>query len=150
VQGFGNSILEAQNKLRFKAIIYLVFLILGTGFGAYLAREYGAVGMIIGSVTGWVIVQNVMNVYYYKVIQLNIPRFFKELGSRILPAFLLTLAVGWFINFIPGCNWMNFIIKAVLYTITYAFIMFFIGLNEFEKNLFTTTIGNLTEKSRTR
>src|SRR5690606_17671836 len=83
VQGFGNSILEAKNKLRFKATIYLVFLILGTGFGGYLAREHGAVGMIIGSVTGWVIVQNVMNIYYYKVIHLNIPRFFKELASRI-------------------------------------------------------------------
>lgn len=146
VQGFGNSILEAKNKLRFKAIIYLVFLILGTGFGGYLAREYGAVGMIIGSVTGWVIVQNAMNIYYYKVIQLNIPRFFKELASRILPAFLLTLAVGWFINYIPGTNWFNFITKAVLYTLVYATLMFFIGFNVYEKNLFKNAIDGITKK----
>src|SRR5690606_2916664 len=146
VQGFGNSILEAKNKLRFKAVIYLVFLILGTGFGGYLAREHGAVGMIIGSVTGWVIVQNIMNIYYHKVIHLNIPRFFKELGSRILPAFLITLILGWLINYIPGSNWVNFSVKAVLYTLIYAIIMFFIGLNSYEKDLFQNAFLTISSK----
>src|SRR5690606_44799 len=41
VQGFANSILKAKNKLSFKATIYLVFLILATGFVGYLARNYG-------------------------------------------------------------------------------------------------------------
>ncbi len=150
VQAFGNSILEAKNKLRFKACIYLIFLILGTTFGGYLAREYEAIGMIIGSVTGWVIVQNIMNIYYYKVIQLNIPRFFRELGNKTLPAFLLAVAIGWIINYIPGSSWINFIIKAILYSLIYASLMFFIGLNVYEKNLFKNGINDIMKKLKIR
>src|SRR5690606_6627535 len=150
VQGFGNSILEAKNRLRFKALIYLVFLILGTAFGGFLAKTYGAVGMIIGSVTGWIVVQNIMNIYYYKVIHINIPRFFKGLGSKILPAFILTLAIGWLINAIPGTDWINFISKAILYTMVYAVLMFYIGLNEYEKSLFKDTIVQVKSKLSTK
>lgn len=146
VQAFGNSILEAKNKLSFKASIYLIFLILGTAFGGYLAREHGAVGMIIGSVSGWVVVQNIMNIYYHKVVQLNIPRFFKELGNKILPAFLLTLIIGWCIAYIPGSDWVNFIIKAILYSLTYALLMFFIGLNAYEKSLFNNAFVGIRTK----
>nr|WP_299343581.1 oligosaccharide flippase family protein [Allomuricauda sp.] len=146
VQGFGNSILEARNKLRFKAIIYLSFLILGTTLGVFLARAYGEIGMISGSVTGWLIVQNVMNIYYYKVIKINIPRFFKELANKILPAFFLTLVMGWFINYIPGHDWLNFVVKAVLYSLTYGAIMYFLGLNAYEKNLFESSFRTLTKK----
>lgn len=146
VQGFGNSILEARNKLRFKAVIYLSFLILGTILGAYLARSYGAVGMISGSVSGWLIVQNVMNIYYYKVIKLNIPRFFKELLQKTFFAFLATLAIGWFINYIPGENWFNFILKAVLYTLTYGTIMYVVGTNTYEKNLFKNSFASVVKK----
>ncbi|MEK6153519.1 oligosaccharide flippase family protein [Flavobacteriaceae bacterium 3-367] len=146
VQGFGNSILEARNKLSFKAIIYLVFLILGTGFGAFLAKSYGAIGMISGSVTGWLIVQNVMNFYYHKVIRLNILRFFKELLHKTLLSFLLVVFLGYFINYIPGENWFNFVFKAVIYTIVYGFIMYNLGTIAFEKKLFKDALLSAVNK----
>ncbi len=146
VQGFGNSILEARNKLSFKAIIYLVFLILGTGFGAFLAKSYGAIGMISGSVTGWLIVQNVMNFYYHKVIRLNILRFFKELLHKTLLSFLLVVFLGYFINYIPGKNWFNFVFKAVIYTIVYGFIMYNLGTIAFEKKLFKDALLSAVNK----
>lgn len=146
VQAFGNSILEAQNKLSFKAIIYLVFLILGTIFGGYLAKYYGAIGMIVGTVTGWLIVQNVMNFYYYKVIQLEIPRFFKELLHKTLLAIFIILVIGYFIRFIPGKDWFNFVLKGVSYSIVYAILMYKMGLIEFEKQLFKSTFASIRTK----
>jgi len=148
VQAFGNSILEAQNKLAFKAIIYLIFLILGTGFGAYLARDYGAVGMIAGSVTGWMIVQNVMNFYYYKVIKLNIPRFFKEVASKILPTFLLVLGIGYLIDFIPGQGWFNLGIKIAIYSIIFGSLIYAFGMIEFERDLFRNLVKTIKVKLR--
>ncbi|QLG46703.1 lipopolysaccharide biosynthesis protein [Costertonia aggregata] len=146
VQGFGNSILEARNKLSFKAIIYLVFLILGTVLGGFLAKTYGAVGMISGSVAGWVVVQNVMNYYYHKVIQINILRFFKELLHKTLPVFVLTLIIGYAINMVPGQGWLNFIIKAVLYSAVYILLMFTLGTIRFEKQLMKKTLSPLFNK----
>lgn len=136
VQGFGNSILEAKNKLRFKATLYLSFMLIGAALGAFLAYYYGAIGMITGTVTGWLIVQNVMNIYYHKTIGLNIIRFFKELLHKTVLSVAITLVIGYFINLIPGSGWFNFLIKATLYSLVYFTATYFIGTIAFEKKLF--------------
>ncbi len=146
VQHFGNSILEAKNKLSFKAILYVTFMIIGTAVGAFLAIEYAAVGMMIGTVAGWLIVQNVMNFYYHRVIKLNIPRFFKELGHKTIVALAIVLAMGYFINYIPGEGWLNFIIKGSLYTLVFGFFMYMIGLLEYEKELFSKPIVGILKR----
>ncbi len=140
VQHFGNSILEAKNKLSFKAILYVSFMAIGTGIGALLAREYAAVGMITGTVAAWLIVQNVMNFYYHKTIKLNIPRFFKELVNKTIIALVIILISGYFINYIPGGGWLNFIIKGSAYTLVYGVSMYFVGLLKYEKELFSKPI----------
>ena len=137
VQGFGNSILEAKSKLAFKAILYLSFIILGTILGAYLAGNYGAIGMMAGSIIGWMIVQNVMNFYYHNTIGLNMIRFFKELFRRIIIVVIICFSIGYFINtWVPGEGWYNFILKGVLYALIYSILTYFIGANAFEKQLF--------------
>ena len=47
VQGFGNSILEANNKIKSKAILNLITMLLGVFAGFNISKEYGSVGMII-------------------------------------------------------------------------------------------------------
>ncbi|WP_052188092.1 lipopolysaccharide biosynthesis protein [Cellulophaga sp. Hel_I_12] len=137
VQGFGNSILEAKSKLAFKAILYLSFMILGTILGAYLARDYGAIGMMSGSIIGWMIVQNVMNFYYHNTIGLNMIRFFKELVHKIIIVVFICFSLGYFINtWVPGEGWLNFIQKGALYTLIYSILTYFVGINAFEKQLF--------------
>ncbi|QKX06873.1 oligosaccharide flippase family protein [Aquimarina sp. TRL1] len=146
VQAFGNSILEAKNKLSFKAVLYLTFMLVGTGIGALLAKEKGALGMITGSLIGWIVVQNVMNIYYHKVIKLNIFRFFKELINKILPVAILVFIIGWFINYLPGEGWFNFILKGVLYSLCYASLMYLLGMVSYEKDIFKNAIGSILSK----
>ena len=140
IQGFGNSILEAKNKLSFKAVLYLSFMVLGAILGAILAKWYGALGMITGTTIGWLIVQNAMNFYYHKIIGLNILRFFKELFHKTIVAMVLIIIIGYFINFIPGTGWINFIIKSIGYSVIYALLMYKLGIIEFEKELFKSTM----------
>lgn len=146
VQGFGNSILEARNKLSFKAILYISFLFLGVVLGAFLAKTYGALGMITGTVTGWLIVQNVMNFYYHKVIGLNIFRFFKELAHKIIITVLIILSLGYLVNYVPGTGWINFIVKAICYSIMYVLLMYNFGLINFEKELFKSALAPVLKK----
>jgi len=146
VQNFGNSILEAQNKLSFKAILYLCFMIIGTALGGFLARKYEAIGMMAGSVIGWLIVQNVMNFYYHRVIHLNIFRFFKELSHKIAFALIIVVAIGYGINFIPGEGWINFIIKGCVFTVFFAAIMYSLGMLDYEKELFKKPIVSVLKR----
>lgn len=146
VQGFGNSILEARNKLSFKAILYLSFLIIGAIFGAYLAKNLGALGMICGTVSGWFIVQNVMNFYYHKVIGLNILRFFKELSHKTIITIIIVICLGYLTNYIPGNGWINFIIKAISYSIIYAVLIYNFGFINYEKELFKSSLNPILKK----
>src|SRR5690606_26585066 len=146
VQGFGNSILEAKNKLAFKAIIYLFFMIAGTVLGAFLAKKYNAIGMITGSLIGWFLVQNIMNFYYHKVIKLNILRFFKELTNKVLATVIFTVILGYFVNFIPGEGWFNFVLKAIIYTLIFIPLMFSFGMHEYERKLFKEPVLKLINK----
>lgn len=146
IQGFGNSILEAKSKLSFKAILYLSFMILGAIVGAFLAQKYGALGMVTGTIIGWLIVQNIMNLYYHNVIGLNILRFFKELFHKTMLTILIIMFISYFINYIPGTSWVNFIIKAISYSIVYSLLMYKLGLIEFEKDLFKNALEPVFKK----
>lgn len=146
LQAFGNSILEAKNKLSFKAIIYLSFMCVGAFLGAFLSKKYGAIGMISGLVAGWLIVQNVMNFYYHNTIGLNIIRFFKELLNKTILIILLVLFIGYFINYIPGDGWINFIAKGIVYTLVFVVLMFNFGMLDYEKQLFAKPILSILKR----
>ena len=145
-QYFGTSILEARGKIAFKAIIYLIFLIIGTGSGALLVKNYGAIGMISGSVSGMILAQLFLNIYYYKMLELDMIRFFKELFSKSLITFIFVLIIGYFINFIPGMGWINFIFKAMIYSLIFGLLFFNLGMIEYEKQLFSKPILEIINK----
>jgi O-antigen/teichoic acid export membrane protein len=137
IQNFANSLLEANKKFYFKAMVYLVFIVFGTFLGWFLIDSLGMVGMIYGIVAGWLLAVTIMNIYYHKILKLDIPQFFVGVFKRILPGFLIVLAVGLFIKEIPGSGWINFLIKSSLYIIVYCFIFFSVALNTFERSLVT-------------
>jgi O-antigen/teichoic acid export membrane protein len=133
VQTFANSILEATNRFYFKSLTYIFFIVLGTALGAFLVKDYGSLGLLFGSTLGWIISQVVMNIYYQKVMKLELRRFFSAVSDRIVPAFLLLLVLGYFLNYLPGSGWMNLVSKIAVFVGLFAVIMFQLGMNEFEK-----------------
>lgn len=135
-QSFANSILEAKSKFSYKAKCYISLLFLGTVIGAFSVKYYGVVGLISGTTLGWVISQVIMNIYYHKVIGLQIPRFFKDTANKIVPTFIVVLWIGFLINFIPGDGWINLLIKISCYSVVFIFLMTKFGMNETEKSTF--------------
>ena len=145
-QLFAHSILEAKGKFYFKALVYILFITLGTAIGTYLFRYFGVIGLISGSTSGWIISQIIMNFYYQKVIQLNILRFFRELLRNLFFTFLIIIAIGFFINLIPGNNWFNLILKLMLYAFVYVVFMSKFGINKLEFDIFVDLIPNFIKK----
>lgn len=144
VQGFGSSILEAKNKLSFKALINLVMIVIGILIGIVLVKGYGATGMIIGISFSILIFQVIMNIYYHKVIGLSVFRFYKELHSRIISAIVVIILLTYLISLIEISNWMRMAMTSILYTIVYSVVMFKIGMLESEKILFAQTCRPLS------
>ena len=146
LQAFGNSILEAKNKVSFKAVLYLIFMLIGAVVGGFLSEKYGALGMVGSLVGAWLIVQNVMNFYYNYKIKLHIVYFFKEVFNKTIIAVLISFAIGYSIKYTPGLGWFNFIIKGILYSIAYISLAFLIGMKPYEKDLFIKPINAFLNK----
>lgn len=146
VQTFANSILEARSKFAFKAIIYISFIGVGNLIGASMVQFLGPVGITIGCTGGWLLSQVVMNFYYKRVIGLEISRFFKELLTGLLPTFIVILAVGYCLNFIPGYNWFNLVFKAAIFMVIYAGLLFKFGMNASEIKIFKDLIPAFLKK----
>lgn len=146
VQSFANSMLEARSKFSFKAITYISFIVVGTGVGAYLVRYFGVIGLAVGSTSGWVLSQVVMNFYYQKQMRLDILRFFKELLSRLLPTFIVILAIGYALNFIPGDNWINLIVKISIFACLFVVLMYKFGMNASETKMVHDSLPFLRKK----
>jgi O-antigen/teichoic acid export membrane protein len=146
-QAFTSAVIEAENKVAFKSINYLVLMLLGTVLGYFLAKTHGLFGMLAGSLLGWVLAQSVMNFYYHRILKLDMYRFFKELLNKTGVIVLVIFALGYIVAFIPGEGWINFIVKCAIYTMIYLFLMYSYGMISYEKELLRSSI-HLFKKSK--
>ena len=136
VQSFGNSLLEANKKVSFKAVTYLIFITAGTLSGYFLHSYFGSLGMVIGVSTGWAISIVILNIYYQRVLKLEMTRFFSKLFQKMIFLFALVVAIGWFLNYWLLSGWVGLLIHIILYSCIYLPIMFRFGLSADERLLF--------------
>lgn len=146
VQSFANSILEAKNTFLFKAVTYITLIVGGTILGYFLIESWGLFGLISGTTLGWILSQCIMNIYYQRALKLDIPLFFAELFRKIFLTFVLTLALGFVLNFLPGSDWLNLLVKISVYVVQFSFLMFTFGMNQTERD----TIKSMLPKFLTR
>lgn len=136
-QTVGEVILQVKGKHIFKAKVYLVMAILNIPVSIMLGMSYGPLGVGVSTAIFIIIFQTfVINWYYYYKIGINIPRFFKETLSGILPTVILTIVLGQFISYIGGEGWLGLLVKIIIVILIYSVLIFTIGLNAIEKNIF--------------
>ena len=140
IHSFAVSILEAKKLLSFRALFHLGSLVIGTYIGVLLVDTYSINGMIVGITAAMFIYQIIMSMYYKRKLHLEINRFYIGVFKGILISFLFILVVGYLINYIGGISWLFFIFKAILFTITYVIVMYYFGLNLYEKQLFSNLL----------
>lgn len=137
IQNIGISILQAKNMHKTRSII-LIFLAIGNlAMSIPLGRLYGGVGCAIGTAVSMIIGNIIiMNLYYYKKIRIEIPRFWKEILRMSFPM-LICLAFGMILNRLIGPGFAAMAFKITVFSCLYAVLMYLFGMNRFEKELFT-------------
>ena len=136
IQNTGLSIVVAQNKHQFRSIVYLIIAIANVISTYLVVPSMGIIGAALCSCVAYLLGQGlIMNIYYYKVTGLDIPRFWKNiLKMAIIPAGML--AVGLLLNqVIVIDNWLTFFAGVVLFTAVYAVLMYLFAMNDYEKDI---------------
>lgn len=147
LQNLGISILQAQNRQQFRSIVFIFIAILNICISIPLGKLYGGIGCAIGTAVALILGQIVvMNIYYYKKIHIDIPRFWKEIFRMTIPV-LITFAIGIGMNYLwQGTGYLWFFIKAAAFSIAYIPLMWFMGMNNYEKDLFSQPIKKIKSK----
>lgn len=136
IQNIGLNILIAQNKHQFRAIVYLAIAVLNV-ITTYLVVPYlGAIGAALCSCISYLLGQGlIINIYYYKVIKIDIPQFWLNIFKMsCVPAIMML--TGLILNkFIIIDNWRIFFIEIICFTIVYAILMYVFSMNKYERNI---------------
>ena len=137
VQALGVSILQAKNKHAFRAVLYVALATCNTIASVFLIQRFGAMGAA-GGTAATLCIGNVivMNVYYHRVIGINIPRFFRQLVKGIMPAVIVSSTFGHCLLFLPGDSWVIFLVRCSGFSIAYCSMLYWFGINESEKEFF--------------
>lgn len=141
-QEIGYTYLFVINEIRFRAIVSIVASVISVFVSVFLAPKFGAIGSAIAIFIGLVTCHIIgMNIVYWKVLGLNIPRFFRECHLKLLFPIGLALLAGFTIQFFyQANNLFGFFPKVLMLTLFYANIMWFMGMNSFEKQLILSVI----------
>lgn len=134
IQTIGLAIIQARNMHQFRSIVYFFIAILNVITSIALVKEYGAVGCAIATgisfIFGNIII---MNIYYWKKVDINIPLFWKNILKMSVPI-IVTMIVGTILNkFISNYSITTFIMKGAIYVGIYILLMWLLALNLEEK-----------------
>lgn len=146
IQNTGLNILYALNKHSFRSIAYACVAVLNVVFTFWWVESYGIIGAAMATCMAYTIGNVfVMNWYYYKKIGIDIPLFWKNI-LRMCPVMVVMGTSCWFIlDVLPVTNWGIFFVLAVLYSVIYIILAYFLMMNSYEKSLFSSPIKKIRD-----
>lgn len=142
IQNAGISILQAENRNKFRMIVYILCAASSVFISIPLARIYGGFGCAIGTGLSMIISTGfIMNWYYQKKIGIHLDRFWGNILRMTGGAVLFAgCAYGICHYLLTDINWITFIAAAVLCTLVYVPIMYLFSFNAYEKSLCQTCL----------
>lgn len=136
IQNLGLSIMQAMNKYKFKSISTFIMAIVNVFISIYLAKRYGPAGSAIGTSIALIICNIILiNIYYYKVIKIDVIKFWKDI-LRMTIWFIIPVAIIVGIMYITKLSGLwGILVYGSLYTIMYSIIAILFVMNNYEKNI---------------
>lgn len=147
IQNLGIEIQRAKNKHKARSVVYLCVAIANIFISIPLIYVYGPTGAAIGTAIS-LIAGNVifMNWYYDKHIGLDIWYFWKNI-ARFVPSLIIPCIVGALImKFVTINSLLTLGAWIILYATVYCLSMYFLGMNQEEKQMAMGPIRKLIKK----
>lgn len=146
IQSFCLNILIAQNKNKFRAIVYLIIAVMNVIGTWFLLQIYGILGAAIMTSVSFFLGHGViMNWYYLKEMGINIWKFWLQIGKIILcPLFLCAVTITTY-SFIDYYNVINLLMGIIIFSVFYFGISWLFVMNSYEKSLVKAPLKKLRE-----
>lgn len=144
IQNLGITILMARNQMKFRCVSYVIIAIGSLFLSVPLAKEYGGIGCAIATASALVLGQIIiMNIYYQRVIHLDILRFWREIGKMSIAPLLVGVLGYWILNQIEIYSISKFLLSALIFALIYWIVIWQSGMNAYERNLLKSPVIKL-------
>lgn len=135
IQNIGAIIMKAKNIYGFRAKVYFIIGIINICLSIPLAKIYGEIGCAVACGLSILISNVVMNIYFKRVLFLDIILFWKQILKITINVFICIM-IGLTINyFFEDGGLVVLIIKLLVFSMSYFFIMWKLSFNYDEKLL---------------
>lgn len=147
IQNVGINILQAKNMHKFRTVVYFFIAIGNLFISIPLAKHYGSIGSAIGTSISCIIGQwIIMNIYYYKKANIDIPRFWKNILKMSIPIIIAFIPACIFNYMYPSFNILTVGFKIIVYSLVYSALLWKFTLNDYEKDLIKKPINKILKK----
>ena len=138
IQNLALSIMQAMNKYKFRTITTAIMSIFNILLSVFLAKKYGAIGSAVGTGIALIVVNLIiMNIYYHKVIKINVIKFWKTILKMTVPNIIPISIILILMKYTNFTGIKGFITYGTIYTIIYSITMYNFSMNNYEKNIIT-------------
>jgi O-antigen/teichoic acid export membrane protein len=147
-QNVGIEIQRAENRHKFRSIAYLIMAVFNLLLSIVLCQRYGAIGCAVGTCASFLLANGLMiNLYYHRKCNINIVtywrNFFRMSTGLVLPAITGTVIL----LRVPTDTIGRFALSVAAYTGIYWGSMWFVAMNEKEKQLIRSFAGKLRRRA---
>ena len=124
IQSMGGVILQAKNMQKFKTIVNAVVAVANVFLSIIFVQRWGVVGCALATAIAFTIGNIlIMNIYYWKKIKIDIPKFWVNILYMSFPL-AISVLFGLTINkIILADNWILLIVKIIVFSIIYTLLM---------------------------
>lgn len=141
IQSMGGIILQAKNTQKFQTSVYFIAALSNVFLSILFVQWWGAVGCAIATAVAFTIGNIIiMNFYYWRKLNIDIPLFWKNILLMSLPLGI-SITIGTTLNNAIFTNlWLVFFVKVIIFSVIFISLMWFIGMNRYEKDLLITPV----------
>ena len=149
VQSVALNIIVAQNRHRFRSLVYLGIAIVNVIGTILCVNQFGIIGAAVVSGIAYIIGPGIiLNWYYWKKIGLEIPRFWKEIVKLFIIPTIMAAVTIFILNFVTLDKWITLLVGIIIYTLVFAIFNWLVVMNDYEKDIFRGPVLKFTDKFR--
>lgn len=149
-QGLGLDIVRAKNKHKIQIVINFIVCLFNVLLSIPLAHKWGAIGSASGTFVSEIIIcVIVQGVYYYKIADIDMVAYLKEM-IHLIRGLVVPILVGILILLVQSdnANILSLGAKIIFYSMVYFGSMWLWGMRKTEKDMIKNIILHLLIKNR--
>lgn len=142
IQNVCLSILTAMNKRIFRSYVLCGIALVNLVTTIILVQQIGLIGAAVATCISLILGNNIaMNVYYKRVIHINVGRLFKSILKGILPCVIIATGICAPLLLIPAEGFFWFVVECIIFCVVYASLLWVLGMNPEEKEQIGAKLG---------